>query len=332
MADKIRWGILSTANINRALLEPIRAAERSELVAVASRDRARAQAYARENQIPRAHAGYDALLADPEVDVIYNPLPNTLHREWTIKAAQAGKHVLCEKPIVPTLPELDQVVAAAEANDVVVFEAFMYLHHPQTQRLRTVVESGELGELQMINSWFHFYLSPENSANIRLNPRLGGGGHWDVGVYPNSMAIFLNNGAAPKQVFATQQIGETGVDVLLSGQLCFAGDVVAQISSGLRQTRPNITYVVGETGTALVETPWKPDLDGPGRIVISRRGGEVEVIDIEPVNPYLCEVQAMEACLLDRAKPVVSLDLSRNFLRSTLALYESARTGQAVTL
>ena len=136
MANKIRWGLLSTANINKALIDPIRQAKRSELVAVASRDAAKAQTYAQEHGIPKAYGSYEALLADPDIDVIYNPLPNTMHSEWTIKAADAGKHVLCEKPLVTTLAEFDQVAAAAQRNQVTVFEAFMYLHHPQTRKCR----------------------------------------------------------------------------------------------------------------------------------------------------------------------------------------------------
>ncbi|MEZ4559091.1 MAG: Gfo/Idh/MocA family oxidoreductase [Caldilineaceae bacterium] len=157
----------------------------------------RAQAYAQEWDIPRVHGSYEALLADPDVDVIYNPLPNTMHAEWTIKAAAAGKHVLCEKPVVTTLDDLDRVEAAAAQYGVTVFEAFMYLHHPQMRRLQELIAAGALGEVQMVNGWFHFYLPPERSSNIRLNRELGGGSLWDVGVYPNSAAIVVTGGKAP---------------------------------------------------------------------------------------------------------------------------------------
>ena len=332
MDEILKWGLLSTAGINRAVINPIKLSPRSQLVAVASRDGDRARAYALEHGIPTAHAGYEALLDDPNVDVIYNPLPNLMHAEWTIKAADAGKHVLCEKPLVTTLEDFDAVSAAAKRNAVTIFEAFMYLHHPQTLLLRDLVRSGALGKLQMINSWFHFYLPPENSDNIRLNAALHGGGFWDVGVYPNSLSVMINGGEAPLEVYATQQIGESGVDVLLNGHLRFKDDVIAQISCGLRQPRKAATYVVGDAGTATIQTPWKPDLDGPGGIAVSYRGKEDELLEPEPVDPYICEVRAMEACVLDGAEPVVPLDLSRNFLRSALALYASARSGQPVTL
>ncbi|MCB0060595.1 MAG: Gfo/Idh/MocA family oxidoreductase, partial [Caldilineaceae bacterium] len=238
MSKKVRWGLLSTANINKALIGPLQQSERSELVAVASRNGAKAQEYADTYNIPKAHGSYEALLADPDVDAIYNPLPNLLHREWTVKAAEAGKHVLCEKPLVTTLADFDQVMAAADRHAVVIFEAFMYLHHPQTRQALTLVREGRLGHIQQINSWFHFYLAPENAANIRLNAALHGGSLWDVGVYPNSLALMVANaagaGEAPREVYANQIVGESGVDVAMRAQLTFANGLIAQISSGFR--------------------------------------------------------------------------------------------------
>lgn len=336
MSEKIRWGILSTARINNALLEPIREARRSELVAVASRGLDKAQAYAKEKNIPKAYGSYEELLADPAVDVIYNPLPNTLHCEWTVKAAEAGKHVLCEKPITPTLAELNQVEAAARANEVTVFEAFMYLHHPQTRQVKEMIQAGQLGDLQLINSWFAYYLPPENTDNIRLYPDLAGGCLWDVGVYANSMAIVMAQAGPPVEVWASQIKGETGVDILMAGQLNFANGIVAQISSGFRSPFRQGTHLVGEKGIIQIHEPWKPNVFGqPARFDLYTGGDDPEetfVIPPEDNNPYLGEVQAMEACVLDGAEPVVPLSLSRDFLRSVLALYESAETGKPVKL
>jgi xylose dehydrogenase (NAD/NADP) len=336
MSDKIRWGILSTAWINHALIKPIRQAKRSELVAVASRTQEKAQAYAQEQGIPKAYGSYEALLADPEVDVIYNPLPNTLHCEWTVKAAEAGKHVLCEKPIVTTLEELDQIEAAAKANQVTIFEAFMYLHHPQTFKIKEMIQAGRLGDLQLIVSWFNFYLPPEDSNNIRLNPNMGGGCSWDVGVYPNSLAIVMAQAGPPVEVWASQIKGETGVDVAMAGQLKFGNGVTAQISSGFRSPFRQGAHLVGEKGIIQLPEPWKPCLEGEDSHIHLFTGDDdpAETITIPaPGNdPYLHEVQAMEACLLDGAEPVVPLSLSRDFLRSILALYESAESGQPVSL
>lgn len=337
MSSKIRWGLLSTANINQALIDPIRRAARSELVAVASRDAGKAAAYAREWNIPKAHGSYEELLADPEVDVIYNPLPNRLHCEWTVKAADAGKHVLCEKPLVTTLAEFDQVEAAARRNGVKIFEAFMYLHHPQTRTVLEMVRDGRLGQVQQINSWFHFYLPPERSENIRLSAWLHGGSLWDVGVYPNSAALTVaavaGAGDLPQEVYASQIIGESGVDVAMRGQLHFANGLVAQISSGFRTPFREALHIIGDQASLHVVEPWKPGLQGKEShaLLVDRNGGR-ETIVTPPIDPYLCEVQAMEACVLDGAAPVVSLGQSRHFLRSALALYESAREGRPVRL
>lgn len=333
MAEKIRWGLMSTARINRSLLDPIRQAGRSELLAVASRSLDRARAYAREKGIPKAYGSYEELLADPEIDVIYNPLPNTMHREWTIKAAEAGKHVLCEKPLVPTLAELDEVEAAARTNKVVVFEAFMYLHHPQTLKVKEMIQAGQLGELQLINSWFSYYLPPEDRDNIRLDPDLAGGCLWDVGVYPNSLAIVMNQAGPPLEVWAGQLKGETGVDVSMIGQMKFANGVVAQISSGFRSPFRQGAEIVGNEGRIEIYEPWKPGLYGQDtQFRFYTKDDREETIIIPATNPYLSEVEAMEACVLDGAEPVVPLSLSREFLRSVLALYESAETGRPVKL
>lgn len=337
MANKVRWGLLSTANINTALLGPLRQAPRSELIAVASRDAAKAQAYAQKNGIERAYGSYEALLADPDIDAIYNPLPNLLHREWTVKAAQAGKHVLCEKPLVTTLADFDAVAQAADHYGVVIFEAFMYLHHPQTQLLLETVRAGRLGTLQQINSWFHFYLPPERATNIRLNAALHGGSLWDVGVYPNSLALAVAHaagaGTAPTEVFASQLIGESGVDVAMRAQLHFANGLVAQISSGFRTPFREGAQLIGDQAMLYVQEPWKPGLQGnPSHCTLTTNSGESTTLTTPAIDPYLCEVQAMEACLLDGAAPQLPLARSRDFLRSVLAIYESAASGKAVQL
>lgn len=335
MTKKVRWGLLSTANINKALIGPLQRAERSELVAIASRDQAKATAYAKEHGIPKAHGSYEALLADPDIDVIYNSLPNLLHREWTVKAADAGKHVLCEKPLVTTLADFDQITAAADRNQVTIFEAFMYLHHPQTRKVLELVKSGKVGQVQQINSWFHFYLPPERATNIRLNATLHGGSLWDVGVYPNSAALAIASaggaGDAPVAVWANQIIGESGVDVAMRAQLHFANGLVAQISSGFRTPFREAIHIVGDQGSLHLLEPWKPGLQGnDSQVIFTSIHGATETIVTPAIDPYLCEIQAMEACLLDGAAPVVPLTQSRNFLRSVLAIYKSAASGQPV--
>lgn len=333
MADKIHWGLLSTAGINDALITPIRRSERSELIAVASRSESTAKAYAEEKGIPKAVTGYEALLADPDVDVIYNPLPNSMHAEWTVRAAEAGKHVLCEKPASVTLDGLNQMISATEANGVTVFEAFMHLHHPQTQRAKEMIDSGMLGAIQTVASWFHFYLPPEDSDNIRLSKDLVGGGLWDVGVYPNSLAIYMIGDGPPAEIWSQQIVGETGVDVAMRSQLRFKNGAVAQLSSGFRSPFREGAHIVGEYGTLVILEPWKPGETGKDSVMLfSTYDGKTEEIVTPAVSPYICEVQAMEACVLDGAAPVVPLSLSQQFLLSALGQYESAETGQVVTL
>ncbi|MEM7343453.1 MAG: Gfo/Idh/MocA family oxidoreductase [Chloroflexota bacterium] len=336
MSDKLRWGILSTARINRSLLGPIKEASRSELAGVASRDLAKAEAYAQENGIPNAYGSYEAMLADPNIDAVYISLPNSMHCEWTVKAAEAGKHVLCEKPLVTSLAEMDQVEAAAKANDVTVFEAFMYLHHPQTLKVREIIQSGQLGHLRLITSWFNFWLPPADTNNVRLSTDLAGGSLWDVGVYPNSLAIVMADAGPPVEVWASQIIGETGVEVSMVGQLKFKNGTTAQISSGFRTPFRQGTHIVGEKGILHVPQPWKPCAEGKDSTIELYTGDDdpEDVITISATSgsPYLSEVEAMEACVLDGADPVVPLSLSRDFLRSVLALYESAQTGSPVKL
>lgn len=328
MTKRLRWGLLSTSRINRALMDPIRRAERSELYAVASRDGARARAYAQEWEIPHFHSSYEALLEDPNVDVIYNALPNGMHAEWTIKAARAGKHVLCEKPVVVSLNEMDRVEAAARENHVTVFEAFMYLHHPQTLKVREMVESGRIGSLQTIHTWFAFYLAPGN--DIRLQPGLAGGAAWDVGVYPNSLSITLAGGKAPAEVWA-QQLVDNGVDVAMRAQLNFGNGVVSQVTSGFRSPFGEGAWIIGDAGIIHLAEPWKPGMaDKESRITLTDRDDCTETLVFDPCDPYDCEVAAMEACVLDGAAPLVPLSLSREFLRTMLAMFESARTGKVV--
>ena len=327
---KVRWGILSTARINKALIGPLRASPRSTLAAVASRGRFKARSYAIRNGIRRAHASYEALLADPEIDAVYISLPNHLHCEWTVAAAESGKHVLCEKPLVLTLEELDRVEAAGREHGVSIFEAFMYLHHPQTFRVREMVEQGDLGQLQCLRSHFGFHLAPD-SGNVRLAPEMGGGSLWDVGVYPVSFSVVMAGAGAPLEVLGHRRDGETGIDIAFEGQIRFANEVIAQISSGFRRPPEWGATLTGSQRIVHLDEPWKPGFEATvGTVRMSGLDGKEQTLTFADPDPYLCEVEAMEACILDGAPPVVSLELSRQILRTVLALYRSAELGQPV--
>ncbi len=325
---KLRWALMSTANINQAVIKPLKKAARSELVGVASRDGDRAAAYAQEWGLARTWSSYEELLADPDIDVIYNPLPNSMHAGWSVLAAQAGKHVLCEKPLAVHMEEMDALQRAAQENNVTIFEAFMYLHHPQTRALLKMLNEGRIGNLQTIHSWFNFYLPATDSANVRMQPGLTGGSNWDVGVYPNSMAIVMSGGKAPEAVWAQSVIGETGVDVAMRAQLRFPHDVTAQLSCGFRTPFVEGAWFEGDEGSLYVKEPWKPGHTGnPSTVVFTDINDQTEEIVFPPMDPYDYEVAAMEACVLDGAEPIVPLALSREFLRTILAMYRSAASG-----
>jgi predicted dehydrogenase len=325
METPFRWGLLSTARINRAVIPPLRESPRHELRAVASRDRARGDAYAREWGIPVVHDSYDALLADPEIDAVYNPLPNGLHAEWTIKACRAGKHVLCEKPIALSVDEVDAMAAAADAAGVIVTEAFMYRHHPQTARLKALVADGTIGRLQLVRGAFSFELS--RPGDVRLDPGLGGGALWDVGCYPVSMARVLV-GAEPTAVTGWQRLGPTGIDELFIGTLEFAG-AFAQFDCSFRAPLRTHVEIIGTEAAITVPQPFKPGLSE--RLILTR-GGESETIVVEGEPLYVGEVDDLADAARGIKPPTVSLADSRANTATLVALLESARTGRRVQL
>lgn len=328
MSSRLRWGLICTARINRRLIPAIRAAARSELLAVASRDLARAEEYARQWDIPRAHGSYEALLADPEVDVIYNALPNHLHCEWTVRAADAGKHVLCEKPLALGVDEVARIEEAAQRNRVVVFEAFMYRHHPQTLKVQELVRQGAIGEVRLVQATFTFNL--DHPGDYRLDPQQGGGALWDVGCYPVSFARAVL-GAEPLEVAGWQHLGKSGVDMTFAGQMRFANGALAQFGCSFEAAYYCIAQILGSAGTIVLDSPWRLGGDhSPG--IRLRRGNGEELLPVEGIDPYLCEVQAMEACVFDGAAPVVPLAESRGNVAAITALYESAHRGAPVSL
>lgn len=338
-AGLLGWGLLSTAGINDALVNGIGLAGRSEVVAVASRDRGRAEAFAARKGIPTAYDNYERLLDDPAVDVVYVPLPNSLHGEWTVRAAQRGKHVLCEKPLVITLPQLDEVEAAAKTNGVTVFEALMHLHHPQNRRLAELASSGRLGEIRQMSSWFGYFLPPgDDEGGIRLRPDLGGGALWDVGIYPVALLLATAQLGLPVEVMALQRLGESGVDVELVGQMRFRSGALAQVSCGFGTPYRQGAVIAGTDAMMEVADPWIPGMrnrtePGPdSKILLTDRDGSQETIVIPSANPWQAEVEAMERCVLEQADPIVPLSLSRTFLTAMLAIRASAESGQPVVV
>ena len=286
-----------------------------------------AQAYANERNIPRVFGSYEAMLADPDVDVIYNPLPNSMHMEWTIKAAQAGKHVLCEKPLAITVEEVDAIIAAAQQAGVVVMEAFIYRHHPQTLKVKELVESGAIGKLQLIRGSFTFNISDEN--DVRLNSSLGGGSIWDIGCYPISYARLIA-GAEPVEVFGWQKTGAgSGVDESFFGQLHFSNDVYAQFDSGFRTPQRTHLELVGDKGSITVKVPFTPKLNEE---IIITNGDEKQVIITPGEELYLGEVENMADAILNGKATRMSLADSRSNVAAIKALLRSAQEGKPITM
>ncbi|HEX7300239.1 MAG TPA: Gfo/Idh/MocA family oxidoreductase [Solirubrobacteraceae bacterium] len=312
----LRWGILSTANIANALLQ---SGHDQEFVAVGSRDAARAEAYAREKGLARAHGSYEALLADPDVDAIYNPLPNSMHVEWSIRALEAGKHVLCEKPMSRHPDDVARAFDVAEREGRVLAEAFMWRHHPQLARTRELLAAGEIGELRVIRAAFAFNAPDPN--DIRLQADLEGGGLMDVGCYCISGCRALA-GAEPERAYAEEVVGgHGGVDVALAATLRFPGDVLAHFDCGLSYTGGDQLEAVGTEGSLFLDDPWH----GRQAVIEVRRNGDVERVETGPANSYALELADFEAAVRGQQDPLFGRDDAIAQARVIDALYTSAQ-------
>lgn len=322
--DVLRLGLLSTARINRQILAAAGASRRVEVVAVASRDAGRADDYARSEGIPRAHGSYEALLADGGVDAVYVPLPNALHHEWTMRSLAAGKHVLVEKPYSRHPGEVEEAFAAAERGGLVLMEAFMYRHHPQTA-VAQMIARGTLGRLHAIRATFTFRL--ENAEDVRLDPALDGGALMDVGCYcVSGSRLFAGE---PERVQAEQVVGESGVDVGFQGVLRFPGDVVAQIDASFLRPRFQRLEVFGEDAALTIEAPWRPDWGG--RLLVQREGGVLPV-ETPSANPFECELVNFADAVAGDAPPLLGRDDALGQARAIEALYRAAEIAAAVAL
>jgi len=311
----LRWGILSTANITDKLLD---SGTDQEFVAVASREAARAEAYARAKGIARAHGSYEALLADPDVDAIYNPLPNALHAEWSIRALEAGKHVLCEKPFSRHPEDVERAFDVAEREGRVLAEAFMWRHHPQVARARRLLDDGAIGDLRVIRA--HFAFKAADPDDIRLQAGLDGGGLMDVGSYCVSGSRTLA-GAEPERAWAELIPGGHGVDVVLAATLRFPGDVLAHFDCGLSYPGGSLLAAAGTEGSFALADPWH----GNAAVIELRRAdGSVEHIDAGPANSYALELADFEAAVRGEHRPLLGRDDALGQARTIAALYTSA--------
>jgi predicted dehydrogenase len=329
---KVRWGILSTANIGMAKVNPaIQKGQYCEIVAIASRDRQAAERAAGQLGVAMAYGSYEELLADPEVDAIYNPLPNHLHVPWSIKALEAGKHVLCEKPLAPTAAEAQQLVDAAKQHPKLkVMEAFMYRFHPQWQRTRELVREGRLGELRAIQAGFTYYLTDPN--NIRNQVAAGGGALLDIGCYPISVARFLF-GAEPQRTFGTVEYDPVfKTDRLVSAMLDF-GRGTATFTCGTQLSSYQRVLVAGTQGQVEVAIPFNAPPDQPCRIWFGPGYGPGETreeIVLPVADQYTLQADAFAKAILDDTPVPTPIEDAVANLRVIEAVVESSRQGRWV--
>ncbi len=324
----LRWGILGPGRIAPRLVRAVAACARGELVAVASRDLDRAAAFAATHGVAQAFGSYEALLATSDVDVVYISLPNHLHAEWTIRALEAGKHVLCEKPLALTVDDVDAIAAAAERTGRIAVEALMYLHHPQILRAVELARSGALGRLELVNGTFSFFLTYPDDP--RIDPAKGGGSLWDVGCYPVSLARRIA-GEEPDRVGAFARFDERGVDRTFIGQLHFPSGLLAQFDCGFAAPDRERVEIVGSGATLVLEVPFVPEPDGPPPSLTMWRGREGARIDVASVDQYGSEVEDLTAAILDRTPPRVDLAFSRGSIAALVDLDRAARVAAGLT-
>lgn len=319
----VAWGLLSTARINRLVLAGARESERVDVVAVASRDAQRARAYANENDIERAHGSYEALLEDSGVEAVYIPLPNSMHAEWTLRALEAGKHVLCEKPFSRRAEEVVQAFELAERAGLVLSEGFMWRHHPQTAKLAEL--AGEIGQLRVVRAAFGFQLAAVHGPeDARFRPELDGGSLMDVGCYcVNAIRLLAGE---PERVYAEQVVGPSGVDVCVAATLRFPGDVVAHFDCGFVVDYRDELEVVGDQASLFVDDPFH--VHSPG--IELRRDGEVRRIAVEPANSYRLELENVSGAIRGEAPLLLGRDDAVGQARVLEALYRSAEAGMPV--
>jgi predicted dehydrogenase len=320
----MRLGLLSTADINRKVIPGAHASEKVELVAVASREQARAETYAREWDIERAYGSYEALLEDENVDAVYIPLPNTMHREWSIRSLEAGKHVICEKPFSKRAKDVEAAFDASERTGRLLTEAFMYRHNPQTSRLVELVRDGAIGDLRVVRSAFSYALY--DTDNIRLRTDVEGGSLMDVGCYCVSGSRLL--GGEPESVFGQAYIGPSGTDWVFTGAMRFPGDVHALFDCGTSLANRDELEAVGSEGSLFLDDPWH--CNAP--VIELRRNGEVERIELEPVDSYRLELENLADAVAGDAPLLLGREDALGQARAIEALFRSGESGTAVRL
>jgi predicted dehydrogenase len=315
---------MSTARINGLFLAGARQTDAAQILAVGSREQDKAGAYAREHGIGRAYGGYDALLADADVEAVYISLPNSLHIEWAVRALEAGKHVLCEKPLSRDPGEVERAFDVAQGAGRLLMEAFMYRHNPQTLRLSELVEGGAVGRLRIVRAAFSF--AARDPANVRLAKALDGGALMDVGCYCVNAARLI--AGEPERVSAEQALGGDGVDVAFAATMRHPADVLSHLDAGLSLAARDELEVVGEDGVLYLDDPWHCRTP----VIELRHNGSVERIAIEAVDSYRLEAENMSAAIRGEKPLLLGRRDAVAQARVIEALYAAAGSGATVSL
>jgi predicted dehydrogenase len=324
MRRPVRWGIVSTAHINRLVIPPAQSSPKVDLRAVASRDLERAREYAAKWAIPQAYGSYDELLADPDIEAVYISLPNNLHVEWSIRALEAGKHVLCEKPLSRHPADVEAAFDAADRSGRFLTEAFMYRHNPQTAKLVELVRGGAIGELRLVRAAFSYSLYDE--SNIRLRTDVEGGSLMDVGCYCVSGSRLL--AGEPESAFGQAWFGPSGTDWVFTGLLRFPGDVLAEFDCGTALPERDELEAIGSEGSLFLDDPWHCRTP----VIELRRDGRAERIELEPVDSYGLELENLSDAIRGEAEPLLGCEDARGQAAALDALLRSAELGAPVAL
>jgi D-xylose 1-dehydrogenase (NADP+, D-xylono-1,5-lactone-forming) len=323
VADAVKWGIISTADINRKVIPGAHASPKVDLVGVASRDQKRAEEYAKQWDIPRAYGTYEELLADPEIEAVYISLPNTMHCEWSIRSVEAGKHVLCEKPLSRHPNEVEEAFDAADKAGRLLSEAFMYRHNPQTKRVKQLVDEGAIGELRVVRSVFSYSLYDEN--NIRLRTDVEGGALMDVGCYNVSGSRLV--GGEPEHVLGEARYGPSGTDWVFGGTLRFPQNVIGLFHCGTALPNQDELEVIGSEASLFLDDPWHCNVP----VIELRREDGVERIELEREDSYRLELENLSDAIRGEGELLLGRADALGQARTIAALYRSAAEGRAVT-
>jgi predicted dehydrogenase len=330
----LRIGILGAARIARLFADAVRPSQKVVVTAVASRDAERSSTFAREHGVPRIHASYEALLDDPGIDAVYVPLPNNLHAAWSIRAAQAGKHVLCEKPLAANAAEARAIFAAARANDVYIVEAYPYRAQPQTLRMRQLLAGNAIGRLHLVQASFGFPLT--DMANIRMSPELAGGALMDAGSYPVSFVRTVA-GERPIRVQALSRQAPSGVDLTTLANLEHRSGLLAQVSCTFATARHRHAFIAGDAGS--ITTTYFNDTSAafPPTLDVKRGTGwdaPREIIETAMTGGFLAEADAFHDLVRHGwgRWPGATPDESIDIALALDAIAHSIRTGAPVDI